>query len=54
MMRVSYGGRIAEQMFCDDQYNGTAGDIRQATSIARAMVTEYGMSDRVGFQALCR
>ena len=49
-MRVSYGGRIAEQMFCDDQYNGTAGDIRQATSIARAMVTEYGMSDRVGFQ----
>jgi len=50
MMRVSYGGRIAEQMFCNDQYNGTAGDIRQATSIARAMVTEYGMSDKVGFQ----
>ncbi|XAM01722.1 hypothetical protein OT109_13700 [Phycisphaeraceae bacterium D3-23] len=50
MMRVSFGGRIAEQMFCDDQYNGTAGDIRQATGIARAMVTEYGMSDRVGFQ----
>ncbi|MEM1356248.1 MAG: ATP-dependent zinc metalloprotease FtsH [Planctomycetota bacterium] len=50
MMRVSYGGRIAEQMFCDDQYNGTAGDIRQATGIARAMVTEYGMSDKVGFQ----
>ncbi|MFN3167013.1 MAG: ATP-dependent zinc metalloprotease FtsH [Phycisphaeraceae bacterium] len=50
MMRVAYGGRIAEQMFCDDQYNGTAGDIRQATSIARAMVKEYGMSDRVGFQ----
>ena len=49
-MRVAYGGRIAEQMFCDDQYNGTAGDIRQATAIARAMVTEYGMSDRVGFQ----
>ena len=49
-MRVSYGGRIAEQMFCDDQYNGTAGDIRQATGIARAMVTEYGMSERVGFQ----
>jgi cell division protease FtsH len=50
MMRVSYGGRIAEQMFCDDQFNGTAGDIRQATGIARAMVTEYGMSERVGFQ----
>ena len=49
-MRVAYGGRIAEQMFCDDQYNGTAGDIRQATAIARAMVKQYGMSDRVGFQ----
>jgi len=50
MMRVAYGGRIAEQMFTGDQYNGTAGDIRQATSIARAIVTEYGMSDAVGFQ----
>jgi len=50
MMRVAYGGRIAEQMFTGDQYNGTAGDIRQATGIARAIVTEYGMSDAVGFQ----
>jgi len=49
-MRVSFGGRIAEEMFTGDQYNGTAGDIRQATDIARAMVMEYGMSDRVGFQ----
>ncbi len=52
MMRVSYGGRIAEQMFTGDQYNGTAGDIKQATSIARAMVTEYGMSDKVGFRLM--
>ncbi len=50
MMRVSYGGRIAEEMFTGDQYNGTAGDIRQANGIARAMVTEYGMSERVGFR----
>ncbi|NBC10618.1 MAG: ATP-dependent zinc metalloprotease FtsH [Planctomycetes bacterium] len=50
MMRVSYGGRIAEEKFTGDQYNGTAGDIRQATNIARAIVTEYGMSDAVGFQ----
>ena len=50
MMRVAYGGRIAEEMFTGDQYNGTAGDIRQAMGIARAMVTEYGMSDKVGFQ----
>lgn len=49
MMRVSYGGRISEEMFTGDQYNGTGGDIRMATNIARAMVTEYGMSDRVGF-----
>jgi cell division protease FtsH len=52
MMRVSYGGRIAEQMFTGDQYNGTAGDIRQATGIARAMVTEYGMSEKVGFRLM--
>ena len=52
MMRVSFGGRIAEQMFTGDQYNGTAGDIRQATNIARAMVTQFGMSDRLGFQLL--
>lgn len=52
MMRVSYGGRIAEQMFTGDQYNGTAGDIRQVMSVARAMVTEYGMSDKLGFQML--
>ncbi|MEM6392129.1 MAG: ATP-dependent zinc metalloprotease FtsH [Planctomycetota bacterium] len=50
MMRVAYGGRIAEEMFTGDQYNGTAGDIRQANSIARAMVTEYGMSEKIGFR----
>ena len=52
MIRVTFGGRIAEQMFCGDQYNGTAGDIKQATDIARAMVTEYGMSERLGFLQL--
>jgi cell division protease FtsH len=49
-MRSSFGGRIAEFMFCGDMYNGTAGDIRMATSIARSMVTQYGMSDKLGFQ----
>ncbi len=48
-MRSAFGGRIAEHMFCGDMYNGTAGDIRTASTIARAMVTEYGMSERVGF-----
>lgn len=47
---VCFGGRIAEEMFCGDQFNGTASDIRQATAIARAMVTEYGMSEKLGFQ----
>ncbi|MEM7681386.1 MAG: ATP-dependent zinc metalloprotease FtsH [Planctomycetota bacterium] len=50
MMRVSYGGRIAEEMFTGDQYNGTGGDIRQANGIAKAMVMEYGMSEKVGFR----
>ena len=48
-LRVTFGGRIAEQMFCGDISSGAAQDIRQATNIARAMVTEYGMSDRLGF-----
>ncbi|MFA9477848.1 ATP-dependent zinc metalloprotease FtsH [Phycisphaerales bacterium AB-hyl4] len=48
-MRVCFGGRIAEEMCTGDQYNGTAGDIRQASAIARAMVTEYGMSEKMGF-----
>ncbi len=48
-LRVCYGGRIAEQMFCDDIASGAAGDIQQASRIARAMITEYGMSDDLGF-----
>ncbi len=48
-LRVTYGGRIAEEMFCGDISSGAAMDIRQATSIARAMVTQYGMDDDLGF-----
>lgn len=51
-LRVTFGGRIAEAMFCDDISSGATMDIKQATVIARAMVTEYGMSDRLGFQML--
>jgi cell division protease FtsH len=51
-LRVTFGGRIAEQMFCDDISSGAAMDIKQATVIARTMVTEYGMSERLGFQLL--
>ena len=45
---VSLGGRIAEELMFDDITAGASQDIRQATAIARAMVTEYGMSDRIG------
>jgi cell division protease FtsH len=51
-LRMTYGGRIAEDMFCGDISSGAAQDIRQATGIARAMVTEFGMSDKLGFQML--
>ena len=39
------GGRAAEEVFCDDISNGASNDIQVATSIARAMVCEWGMSD---------
>ena len=51
-LRMTFGGRIAEEMFCGDISSGASGDIRQATGIARAMVTQFGMSDRLGFQLL--
>jgi cell division protease FtsH len=49
-LRVTYGGRIAEDLFIGDISSGAAQDIRQATAIAKAMVTEYGMSERLGFR----
>lgn len=48
-LRVTFGGRIAEEMFCGDISSGAAQDIRQASNIARAMVTQYGMSEKLGF-----
>ncbi len=47
-MRVLYGGRAAEELFCQDITSGSAADIRQATDIARRMICEWGMSDKVG------
>jgi len=41
---MTMGGRIAEEMFTDDVSNGAAGDITQATQMARKMVCEWGMS----------
>ena len=45
---MSLGGRIAEKLFLDDISTGASGDIQQATQLARAMVTQYGMSEKLG------
>ncbi|MBQ9827869.1 MAG: ATP-dependent zinc metalloprotease FtsH [Lachnospiraceae bacterium] len=45
---VALGGRAAEELVFDDITTGASEDIRHATKIARAMVTKFGMSDRVG------
>jgi len=45
---MSLGGRIAEKLFLDDISTGASGDIQQASRLARAMVTRYGMSDKLG------
>ena len=45
---VDLGGRIAEELIIDDITTGASQDIKQATQIARAMVTQYGMSEKVG------
>ena len=45
---VDLGGRIAEEMIFDDITTGASQDIKQATGLARAMVTQYGMSEKVG------
>ncbi|MEN8148413.1 MAG: ATP-dependent zinc metalloprotease FtsH [Planctomycetota bacterium] len=48
MITVLFGGRVAEEMFCDDITSGAQNDIERATEIARRMVTEWGMSERIG------
>ena len=45
---VTMAGRIAEEIVSDDISSGAAGDIQQATSMARAMVCNWGMSDKLG------
>ena len=45
---VSLGGRIAEELVFDDVTTGASQDIKQATQTARAMVTQYGFSDKLG------
>lgn len=47
-LAVLMGGRIAEEVFCGDVSSGAQQDFEQATNIARKMVCEWGMSDKMG------
>ncbi|WP_026476978.1 ATP-dependent zinc metalloprotease FtsH [Alkaliphilus transvaalensis] len=46
------GGRVAEKLVLDDISTGASNDLQRVTSIARAMVTQYGMSEKIGPLAL--
>src|SRR5262245_6007368 len=45
---VTMAGRIAEELITDDISSGASGDSQQATSMARSMVCNWGMSDKLG------
>jgi cell division protease FtsH len=51
-IRVSLGGRVAEELVFDDATTGAESDIQQVTTIARGMVERWGMSEKVGFLAV--
>jgi cell division protease FtsH len=48
MIAVTMAGRIAEELVAGDISTGASGDIQQATNLARAMVTQWGMSEKLG------
>jgi cell division protease FtsH len=48
LLQVCFGGRIAEELFCEDISSGAQSDIQQATRIAKQMVLTWGMSERLG------
>ena len=52
MIVVALGGRAAEEIVFDTVTTGASNDIEQATKVARAMITQYGMSDRFGLMGL--
>src|SRR5699024_12466129 len=52
VMVCERGGRAAEELVLDTVSTGAANDMEQATKVARAMITQYGMSDRFGLMGL--
>ena len=48
LLQVCFGGRISEEIFCDDISSGAQGDIQQATNIAKQMILTWGMSEKLG------
>ncbi len=48
LLQVCFGGRIAEELFCDDISSGAQSDIQTATNIAKQMVLAWGMSEELG------
>ena len=54
MLVSTLGGRAAEEIVFDSVTTGASNDIEKATSIARAMVTQYGMSERFGLMGLAK
>jgi cell division protease FtsH len=48
LLQVCFGGRISEELFCDDISSGAQSDLTQVTKIARQMVLTWGMSDELG------
>jgi cell division protease FtsH len=51
MLAFAMGGRVAEEIVFDEISTGAQNDLEKATQIARAMVSEYGMSDKIGPQS---
>lgn len=47
-LKVFFGGRVAEELFCNDISSGAVDDIRRASMLARTMVCDWGMSERLG------
>jgi len=48
LLAVALGGRLAEEIFCNDVSSGAANDLAKVTEIARRMVVDWGMSQKVG------